>query len=206
MDDIEREPIKSTVRQRWVKTLINVFKEKKRHFEISSIDKENTWNEKEIQTYCKKLEEHIQKNTYKIENNNGQIIYKYKSNVLFSFESNEKHKFLNLQSYLKSINLVFSILTFIPYNKIPKDFLGMFDLTDKELSSYSGHAKWLRDYIEREKKSKLIYNEKSSEKGIFNCPKCKSFKIEMEEKQTRSADEPMTIYCKCEECETTFIK
>lgn len=204
--DVLKNEIQTSIRQRWVKTFINVFLEKKRH-NSSLKEKENDdWNDKSIQMYCKKLEEFIHKNSFTIEKNHNQILYKYKNNTLFSFEPIQKHVFYNLQSYLKGVNLSFSILTFLPYNKIPKNYLQILEINDNELSLYSGHAKWLREFIEREKKSKLIYNEKSSEKGIFHCPKCKSFKIEMEEKQTRSSDEPMTIYCKCEECETTFIK
>ncbi len=39
-----------------------------------------------------------------------------------------------------------------------------------------------------------------SEKGQFKCGTCKSWKTEWEEKQTRSADEPGTVFIRCLNC------
>lgn len=190
--------IPNEIRQKWTKTLRNVYVEKQKHSNKSlDID---------VNKYFKELEEIIFENSFKLEINNGIEIYKYKNKHLFKFEKLKKHLFYNLQSYLKDINLIFSILTLIPFEKIPLKPNKILQFGDKELSLYSGHAQWLKEYREKEKTSKKIFNEKSNEKGIFSCPKCKSFKIEMDEKQTRSADEPMTIYCKCEECDCTFVK
>jgi transcription elongation factor S-II len=36
--------------------------------------------------------------------------------------------------------------------------------------------------------------------GLFKCGKCKSYKTEYTEKQTRSADEPTTKFCYCHNC------
>ena len=36
--------------------------------------------------------------------------------------------------------------------------------------------------------------------GLFKCGKCKSYKTEYNEKQTRSADEPTTKFCYCHKC------
>jgi DNA-directed RNA polymerase subunit M/transcription elongation factor TFIIS len=38
----------------------------------------------------------------------------------------------------------------------------------------------------------------------YICPKCKSFATESIEKQTRGADEPMTIIAQCLECDYNF--
>ena len=37
-------------------------------------------------------------------------------------------------------------------------------------------------------------------KGLFECPKCHSDKTTHTEKQTRSADEPMTVFIQCLAC------
>ena len=183
--------VSTKTRKRWVLILKNVYLEKQKHAKGNKQDEQ-------ILKYCKDIEGNVYKHSYKIINNNGIELYEYKTKTLFKFESLKKHLFYNLQSYIKDINLVFSILTLIPYDKIPENPAKLLEFTDKELSLYSGHAQWLKEYRERQETSKLIFNEKSKERGIFSCPKCKSFKIEMDEKQTRSADEPMTIYCKCE--------
>lgn len=36
--------------------------------------------------------------------------------------------------------------------------------------------------------------------GLFKCGKCKSYKTEYSERQTRSADEPTTKFCYCHNC------
>ena len=44
------------------------------------------------------------------------------------------------------------------------------------------------------------YSGKAQEDGILKCPKCKSMKTEYTEVQTRSADEPTTKKCFCNNC------
>jgi DNA-directed RNA polymerase subunit M/transcription elongation factor TFIIS len=57
-----------------------------------------------------------------------------------------------------------------------------------------------------EKFSKIInkksYNKYKNNKGsnIFTCPKCKKAECEVTQKQTRSGDEPPTIFVKCLVC------
>lgn len=41
-------------------------------------------------------------------------------------------------------------------------------------------------------------------KGIFLCNKCKGYKTTYYELQTRSADEPMTVFVTCHECDITW--
>ena len=55
----------------------------------------------------------------------------------------------------------------------------------------------LRERQNKENK-KLRYNFVGE--GIYICGKCNSNKTSYLEKQTRSADEPMTIYIKCHKC------
>jgi len=45
------------------------------------------------------------------------------------------------------------------------------------------------------------YTGKHTEDGILKCPKCKSMKTEYTEVQTRSADEPTTKKCMCNDCD-----
>lgn len=40
----------------------------------------------------------------------------------------------------------------------------------------------------------------SSNSGVYRCPKCKSNNTSYTERQTRSADEPMTVFCRCMSC------
>ena len=51
-----------------------------------------------------------------------------------------------------------------------------------------------------DKKSYEKYAGKEVVDGILKCPKCKSMKTEYTEVQTRSADEPTTKKCFCNDC------
>lgn len=48
-----------------------------------------------------------------------------------------------------------------------------------------------------------IANEKDY-KGLFKCNKCRGYKTTYYELQTRSADEPMTVFVTCHECRITW--
>jgi DNA-directed RNA polymerase subunit M/transcription elongation factor TFIIS len=53
--------------------------------------------------------------------------------------------------------------------------------------------------------AKQVLSEKTATNvGLFSCPKCKSKDVDTEQKQTRSADEPMTIFCACTRCQTRW--
>jgi DNA-directed RNA polymerase subunit M/transcription elongation factor TFIIS len=61
-----------------------------------------------------------------------------------------------------------------------------------------------RPFIEakqkRETLSRLADTEEKHD-GILKCEKCSSFKTRYTELQTRSADEPMTVFAMCLECD-----
>lgn len=42
---------------------------------------------------------------------------------------------------------------------------------------------------------------KEKKKGLYKCPKCKSWYTEHTQAQTRGADEPLTTFCSCVDCE-----
>lgn len=66
---------------------------------------------------------------------------------------------------------------------------------------------WLKTLDKNMSFAKEILEQKeTSSKGIFQCPGCKSFDVDTEQKQTRSADEPMTIFCHCTQCNKRFVR
>jgi len=82
--------------------------------------------------------------------------------------------------------------------------------TDDSFVENTEHSEWERDFYAKKEfaKSVLQGNNEAKEKivGIFACPRCKSFDVDTEQKQTRSADEPMTVFCTCNACEKRFIR
>lgn len=68
------------------------------------------------------------------------------------------------------------------------------------------YAEFQTRYHETIAKAKLLLSEKTtSSSGLFQCRRCKSFDVDTEQKQTRSADEPMTIFCLCTKCGLRFV-
>lgn len=51
---------------------------------------------------------------------------------------------------------------------------------------------------------KTIVKKEKTEDGLFTCFKCKSKKTVYYQMQTRSADEPMTTYVTCTDCNTNW--
>lgn len=67
------------------------------------------------------------------------------------------------------------------------------------------HDIWEKQYYDRQETAKNVLNKENT-KGLFSCPKCKSFDVDTDQKQTRSSDEPMTIFCSCNACGKRFIR
>lgn len=51
---------------------------------------------------------------------------------------------------------------------------------------------------------KIIVKQMATDDGMFKCNKCKSMKTVYYQMQTRSADEPMTTYVTCTNCNTKW--
>lgn len=79
------------------------------------------------------------------------------------------------------------------------------DFTEFEMCSLSSdklyperHAQIVEMVIASQ--PKVAEKQEPVNDGIFKCGKCKSYKTEYTEKQTRSADEPSTKFCYCHNC------
>ena len=64
--------------------------------------------------------------------------------------------------------------------------------------------KWNALLEEKRKRDQSIYNKEEVEEGDFKCKKCGSKKCKWYQMQTRSADEPMTTFVQCTECQTRW--
>jgi len=74
-------------------------------------------------------------------------------------------------------------------------------LVTKEIKLGELHDKEYWDImVQREVKEEPVTRVEDRPDGMFKCVKCKSWKTSYVEKQTRSADEPMTIFVTCHFC------
>ena len=113
--------------------------------------------------------------------------------------SRYKHKFIEIQKNLKhSPTLKERILSgLLKTNKV-------FDVPLENLWPGGPYAEAKERGIKRDMaKDYNLANEKDY-KGIFKCNKCRGYKTTYYELQTRSADEPMTVFVTCHVCKITW--
>lgn len=75
-------------------------------------------------------------------------------------------------------------------------------LTESELAERSGHKAVVDKLEDDKKKVEELFSQGRKERsaGFMRCGKCKSTEVDVEQKQTRSADEPMTLFALCTNC------
>lgn len=80
----------------------------------------------------------------------------------------------------------------------------VFDMQPNHMWPGGPYDKRLQASIEKSMKKEVsIVNEKDY-KGLFKCAKCREYKTTYYEMQTRSADEPMTVFVTCHICDITW--
>ncbi len=127
--------------------------------------------------------------------------------TLFETDKFESHQRELITSYLDTLNFIEAllldseqkiILDTDPYKIIDYD-----PAVDPRTSS--AYLQWQKEYLDSITCARKVLQETVELKDAFIvCKKCKSSEVDTEQKQTRSADEPMTIFCKCRKCQTCF--
>jgi DNA-directed RNA polymerase subunit M/transcription elongation factor TFIIS len=115
------------------------------------------------------------------------------------FSSIYKHKFLSLQKSIRSNpNLI---------NKVKLKLITVTEFVNmrpEALQPEGPYAKEIEVGIHKQLRKEYINNEKKNQDGFFKCGRCKSMKTTYYQMQTRSADEPMTVFVSCLNCERNW--
>tara|TARA_R110001606_G_scaffold3987_3_gene19000 strand:- start:759 stop:1145 length:387 start_codon:yes stop_codon:yes gene_type:complete len=110
-----------------------------------------------------------------------------------------KHKFLSIQKGLKdNPELV---------NKIVQKKLKTNDVIDmrpEQLCPDGLYAEEMELKIHKDMRKEYLKREIKNQPGFFVCGRCKSNKTTYYQMQTRSADEPMTVFVSCLNCERNW--
>ena len=152
----------------------------------------------ELKTEHAKISEHISSNLsdYMIE------IPKPFKNVTVIRENDMRANWKNPQFTKYYTNRVRSLVYAIRNNDKSK-FLDR--IKSGELKPNTFDAKEIWDLWYQEPKKEVVEKKPEEyEDGMFKCGKCKSMKTTYVEKQTRSADEPMTLFITCRMCGTVM--
>jgi transcription elongation factor S-II len=74
------------------------------------------------------------------------------------------------------------------------------DYGPKEILPGGPYAKTQEDLVYRDLRKEYHSKELKNQDGFFKCGRCKSIKTTYFQMQTRSADEPMTVFVSCLNC------
>ena len=125
---------------------------------------------------------------------------------LIDLDTFETHQSASVAQYTKILRRIAWALHGSKFNsQNPYDWL---NVTDDILVQGTDHEKWEHTFYAKQDLARDVLLGKGTKptKGIFACTRCKSFDVDTEQKQTRSADEPMTIFCTCNVCGQRFVR
>jgi|TARA_B110000914_G_C15503886_1_gene467275 DNA-directed RNA polymerase subunit M/transcription elongation factor TFIIS len=108
--------------------------------------------------------------------------------------------------YTQTVRKLVNNLTKSETNKHP-DITTLLSRTDTEWLKVSNERIWTdlnkrNEEITANYEQLLLYS--SSEKTLLQCGRCKKFTVSYYQRQTRSADEPMTCFAKCHTCDRSW--
>lgn len=136
----------------------------------------------------------------------GIPAWSYSNGVtLFETDRPEAHARELLASYLDQIERCKCAIKYASIGRglRPEDL----ELPEHEVAAGSPYAQWNEAYLTEVTRSKQVLEEEedASLGSFIKCVKCKSDSVHTEQKQTRSADEPMTLFCLCRKCGARFV-
>lgn len=112
-----------------------------------------------------------------------------------------------VKEYSKTARKVLANLTYTPNAPQVLERINNGLIKPEELASYS-HVELYPDFWAEQKlkiMARHINNKPEQEhEGMFKCGKCKTFKTTYTQAQTRSADEPMTTFVTCLNCNNVW--
>ncbi len=129
--------------------------------------------------------------------------------IKISKENDEELKWSNkffTENYSKNARKILANVSYTPNSKelikkILNNQLESYILV--KLSHYEMYPEMWNKYHIRSMEKATIKQEEVSD-GMFRCNKCKSMKTTYYQMQTRSADEPMTTFVTCMNCNTKW--
>lgn len=88
------------------------------------------------------------------------------------------------------------------------DVGGQPSMSDDTLCSVTRHHKLLEEAAEDERRISELLSTAKKERasGFLTCRNCRSTHVDVDQMQTRSADEPMTLFALCLECGNRWTK
>ena len=116
-----------------------------------------------------------------------------------TFANIYKHKFLQLQYNIRNSPV---LKGWIRDRRVKsKDVI---DMRPEDLWPDGPYAKKIEEKIHKDLRKAYLAQEIKNTEGFFTCGRCKSEKTSYYQLQTRSADEPMTTFVTCHQCDRNW--
>jgi len=143
-----------------------------------------------------------------IEIGHGVEIYRYGKTDVLDLDSDAVHYTAALSQYNNSLRRIAWMLQNGNIDEIKHTPIEEWlSFHEDKITLGTLHNEWETKFFAQQELARSILSGKYVPKnGIFQCSKCNSFDVDTEQKQTRSADEPMTIFCTCNSCGKRFIR
>jgi DNA-directed RNA polymerase subunit M/transcription elongation factor TFIIS len=187
------EPIPVSVRTQW----INKLKESLQKRKIV----------KQCENVARKLEHHCnQQRQKRILLEEGVGAFKYGNEILLEFDSPTNHCSAAIFSYTSLIERAFWICESVSDTTLLEgleNILNLLNEKDEDLCENTEHAEWEIGFYQRQNEAKAFLKVGKDEiktSGLFSCVSCKSFDVDVEQKQCRSSDEGMDVFISCNRC------
>ena len=110
-----------------------------------------------------------------------------------------KHKFLQLQYNLRNSPALKRWIS----NRMVKS-KDVVEMRPEDLWPDGPYARGIEDRIIKDMRKTYMAQEIKNTEGFFTCGRCKSKKTSYYQLQTRSADEPMTTFVSCHNCDRNW--
>jgi len=117
----------------------------------------------------------------------------------YRFSDIYKQKFLQIQHNLRNSPVLKSWLI---EKKIKT--VDVIDMRPEDLWPDGPYAKKMEERIIKDLRKAYLAQEVKNQEGFFTCARCKSKKTSYYQLQTRSADEPMTTFVTCLNCDKNW--
>jgi len=117
----------------------------------------------------------------------------------YRFSDIYKQKFLQIQHNLRNSTVLKGWIV----NKKIKT-VDVIDMRPEDLWPDGPYAKKMEERIIKDLRKAYLANEVKNQEGFFTCARCKSKKTSYYQLQTRSADEPMTTFVTCLNCDKNW--
>jgi DNA-directed RNA polymerase subunit M/transcription elongation factor TFIIS len=160
--------------------------------------------------FARQLEHHAHASRQQLLNIAGLNVMRYGTSDLLAIECPSTHQAAALAHYLRMMRRLAWVLARANLAQAGATNIDRWmTASDDKFIEGSAHAAWESQFYAQQERARDILScdkQLAPHEGIFQCPKCKSFDVDTDQKQTRSADEPMTVFCCCNSCGKRFVR